>query len=554
MNRIHRLWGVTAVLALSAWACGVEEEPGGARGTEVEGPGDEAAPLRAVNTELALLAEASPSPEHWIGIYEMPDGGLGVFETGNEGEPSLLEGWNHEGSLVDYLRASVPNAVIGEAADAAERAGLSRAPLTPGFDAASLDRLEDLRGRAALEAAPVLTTRNGPIDPTLDAIRWMGDVCFAREDFWGNALSWFDDIDCRPNVGNTIIVSDPTVDYEAKVMNAGTNLGNSTVVLQELRGAEVINLGTWELRGRKWGTAMFRANAQYQIAVFGQLNHMSVRTRVPMPDAWEIEDYPFDNGDMAFEIHEDMQGVAHDASHWYFTNEKRIVRWDVGNDLRNAPDIAKYMDGVLAGEGFNHFGDLVYAKNHLYIPIESKAEVNLRGIAVYDTNLNYIDRALVDQPNAAWLAYNPLDGLFYTATTFEKVTSLRKYDIQLVNDIVTVTEVGNIPLQMSLAFLPRLQGGEFSDKGNLYVAADSDTNGGLYMIDVLTGFVAKQADLHFQDWGQELEGLTVWNLDNGAAPHVGGQIHVLMVENDWEDFSDDDLYFKHMRVNPLSSL
>jgi len=44
---------------------------------------------------------------------------------------------------------------------------------------------------------------------------------------------------------------------------------------------------------------------------------------------------------------------------------------------------------------------------------------------------------------------------------------------------------------------------------------------------------------------EEIEGLTVWNLDDGRAPGIRGQVHVLM--SDLEDASNDDLYFKHMR-------
>ena len=58
---------------------------------------------------------------------------------------------------------------------------------------------------------------------------------------------------------------------------------------------------------------------------------------------------------------------------------------------------------------------------------------------------------------------------------------------------------------------------------------------------------------------EELEGITVWDLDYGNAPRIEGQVHLIMLDNDWREsiFSDNDLYFKHFRVPvelPLSGV
>jgi hypothetical protein len=42
---------------------------------------------------------------------------------------------------------------------------------------------------------------------------------------------------------------------------------------------------------------------------------------------------------------------------------------------------------------------------------------------------------------------------------------------------------------------------------------------------------------------EEPEGITIWDLDDGRAPHIRGQLHVIMLDNDAA--TDDDLYFKH---------
>jgi hypothetical protein len=41
---------------------------------------------------------------------------------------------------------------------------------------------------------------------------------------------------------------------------------------------------------------------------------------------------------------------------------------------------------------------------------------------------------------------------------------------------------------------------------------------------------------------QEAEGLTIWDLDDGRAPGIGGQLHVLLIE---KDLGDDDVFLKH---------
>ena len=46
--------------------------------------------------------------------------------------------------------------------------------------------------------------------------------------------------------------------------------------------------------------------------------------------------------------------------------------------------------------------------------------------------------------------------------------------------------------------------------------------------------------------GEELEGIDIWDLSDGRAPNIRGQIHVMM-GNDYT-LGDDLLYFKHYEV------
>ena len=51
---------------------------------------------------------------------------------------------------------------------------------------------------------------------------------------------------------------------------------------------------------------------------------------------------------------------------------------------------------------------------------------------------------------------------------------------------------------------------------------------------------------------EEIEGLTIWDLDDGRAPSIEGQVHVILLDND--TLFNDDFYFKHMRATTLSKL
>jgi hypothetical protein len=47
---------------------------------------------------------------------------------------------------------------------------------------------------------------------------------------------------------------------------------------------------------------------------------------------------------------------------------------------------------------------------------------------------------------------------------------------------------------------------------------------------------------------EELEGIDIWDLDSGISPGIGGQIHLIMLDNDSGILDGDDIYLKHFRV------
>jgi len=82
----------------------------------------------------------------------------------------------------------------------------------------------------------------------------------------------------------------------------------------------------------------------------------------------------------------------------------------------------------------------------------------------------------------------------------------------------------------------------------LYVVAN-----GIHVFDLSTGKRIQRStngygyfNYEFHPGGtiqEEPEGITIWDLDDGRALGIRGQLHVLLLDNDWPD--DDDVYVKH---------
>lgn len=165
-----------------------------------------------------------------------------------------------------------------------------------------------------------------------------------------------------------------------------------------------------------------------------------------------------------------------------------------------------------------------------------------------------------------WCAVNPANGLLYTSPFYPSpldtshleafARSMPKgsfsigFQLRHVGRFDLLDESGR-PLGIA-----RVQGGAFSPGGHLYLVSDT-ADGGILGFDLVTGRKALHHTVAYNpdpfgpdELGEELEGITVWDLDSGTPPGIGGQLHVLMIDN--ELLSDDDLYFKHFRPRRLA--
>ncbi len=288
---------------------------------------------------------------------------------------------------------------------------------------------------------------------------------------------------------------------------------------------------------------------------------------------------------------DDVQGVAHDDNNWFITNTTFLWKIPVERDLRTvttaSPGVTRHSFGSYPElASYDHFGDPdVYrysGTDYLVVPIENGDATCTSGppgaIAIFRcADLSYIDHvAFTGQCNdAGWVAIR-LGTLF---TSRQHVGAppgsppgttggLRVYDFDW-NLLHTAGQAAmtfelEIPLlneQGAGLELTTMQGGEFAPGGNLlYIISgfytDSDAladREGIHAFETSTyrrvahstrgfGHFDYYYNPGFVTGAEEPEGLTIWDLDDGRAPGIRGQLHALVSDN---DIDAGDVDFKH---------
>jgi hypothetical protein len=278
---------------------------------------------------------------------------------------------------------------------------------------------------------------------------------------------------------------------------------------------------------------------------------------------------------------EDIQGVTHDNDYWFFTQIPVLWKFPVWMDLNEYINAANPARGILktdipialSSSGYKHFGDLDHYNGHLFVPMEGTSPPVIAVFRAAD--LHFVgsfplihpcgDHSMRPQVHAAWCAINPKNG--------ELITSDGKiargghdfclFCFRIDHNALAAGRVTARCVSFKHLIVPftleQMQGGAFSEDGSLLFLThglykDCDEKKcGIKVFDWgHSGLVASSVngsgsfnfEFHQGDY-QEPEGITIWDLDNGRAPHIGGQVHAIMLEND--RFSADDLYFKHYR-------
>jgi len=281
--------------------------------------------------------------------------------------------------------------------------------------------------------------------------------------------------------------------------------------------------------------------------------------------------------------HDNAQGIAHDQNNWFITQEKDLWKIPVTYDLNSVSASDSGVKQIrlrdipeLVKAGYNHFGDLEYyeSQGYLIIPIEDSVNhFPCSAVAAFKVdnkadNLEYIARGcLGGQTAAPWVAVDPDGNLYSSNSNYDpgsNYTKVRKYFVDWsalkYRRELILTYVDPVTLRDEKGGdikLKSLQGGVISPSGQLlYLVAgyfgELDPSYGIHVFDLFTGKRVQRSTRgagHFNyefepsfPTHQEPEGLTIWDLDDGRAPNIRGQLHVLLLDN---DVSADEVYLKH---------
>jgi hypothetical protein len=287
----------------------------------------------------------------------------------------------------------------------------------------------------------------------------------------------------------------------------------------------------------------------------------------------------------------DTQGVAHDDNNWFITQTLALWKVPVGVNLRTAtadtPGVIFHnLSFYPALAGFEHTGDPVVYKfngvDYLLVPLEGPGRPGT--IAIFScATLGYL--AHVGLPfqsgDAGWCGVDS-SGVIYSS--LQHATTLNRFALNWslfqTNGTIQLTPFAAEPMlneQGGALDLVTMQGGEFSPDGLLYLASgfytDSDAladREGLHILEKRPngggGFFWQRIGHSTRGFGhfdyyynpgtftgaEEPEGLTIWDLDDGRAPGIRGQLHATVLSNEIDSGDIDFKHYSHViRVNPF---
>jgi hypothetical protein len=534
MGRVGKYAALGMCIAgLASTGCSAGDSAGDTTSSESDvNPG----PPDAQPGQAHLLATVKVDAKHTVEFYELGEGNIAVHETADLGQAPVGIEKLRSLPLVDQFKA-----VAGASAEV---------PLA----------LSEAQARLSQRIAPVVT--DSPLD--------LKDVSAGRDprtfgapglraqaygdpgdgDWWTQNFCATQDVDavwCPVTYDWANSGWRPTLYYQTTAMAADGVQGGS-MYIDYWQGAWQ-RIGNANIPARTWAQWTMETVGWFRSGMSGYHMYFSERYRNATPSFSAIGDWPSDRG---ANWTNDMQGVAHDATSWYFTNSNHIWKRGANQDLNGAP--SPYYSNPWSST-WAHMGDLVYANGKVYVPLESNGgSATHSGFGVFNSALQYygaveLPPSPIEQQCgncAPWIAYNPRDGLFYSSSFGPKF--LYKYSISV--SPVKVTLIGSVRLRDGNGnpiTLDHVQGGEFSDSGKLYLVAEPDDgSGGIRVVDVNNGRVQASIGVPYTPslpTDEELEGITIWNTDVVPGGYQVGQVHVILNDND--AISNDDLYFKH---------
>jgi hypothetical protein len=320
-------------------------------------------------------------------------------------------------------------------------------------------------------------------------------------------------------------------------------------------------------------------------------------------------------GKFARDWTDNVNGVSHDETHWYFAQEEHLYRvpLSVSVDTQLRIPVSPYYEpdypwvalgGVPALDAYHHFGDISYyahgGRGYVLTAIDKgpPGEPPLLAIFRGDDSLALVhavgipDQLGSDGRGTAAFAAVDSQGRIYSmgrgrCANDPDASCLRRYSLDW--DAVAAGAVDGLALSLETEIplydangqpilLGSLQGAVVTPSDRVIYLANGyncgSVNRGLHAFDLATGRELARSSQSSDDLfrfqfdceptagrisevgNQEPEGLTYWDLDGIPNPDgIRGQIHVLVLDND--AYGYDHVYFKHysgrLYVDPAAS-
>lgn len=277
---------------------------------------------------------------------------------------------------------------------------------------------------------------------------------------------------------------------------------------------------------------------------------------------------------------EEMNGVCHDKSNWFFTQDGNLWKFPVSHNLNDK--CTKPGNGILKISTKYHLGDIDHYCGYIFVPISDGTP---RIAAYRASDLQMVATTYVKKSDGTylsscgWVAINPKSGLLYTSDKHVNQNSpvlIYKIDLDALKNAkseflsfhakLTLRDNDNTILKRE-----HMQGGCFDNENHLHISNGyytvkgsqnyANSKGGISVFKVAERpamgsnenvvRLTRSNQSHdfryqFNGTGDEPEGITYWDLDREAtAPKITGQLHAIMLNN--VGTGDDDFYFKHYR-------
>lgn len=286
---------------------------------------------------------------------------------------------------------------------------------------------------------------------------------------------------------------------------------------------------------------------------------------------------------------DNAQGLAHDASHWFVTNNQgQLWRIPASASLCcTEPDDAGVsailIQGVPALAGYAEFKDPICRPHlgvwYLFVPVTGPELPMAVAVFRADT-LEFLDHQTIindpaggmplgGDPLPSWCAIDgsgklvmpyrfpgPSDGIIECSLDWAALAGPAH---QLVATFVRTVQL--LDFNGSPLFFENPQGGEYSLDGKLLYTVtgylddteEEQVSEGIHVFDTTTWRRIEHStngsglfNYHYDPDGlinQEPQGITMWDLDGAGAPGAEGQVHVMMLNNDWPD--SDNIHISH---------